>query len=128
MRSIFSKVLVWSLGTFALSLVAYWAIARALERKGPPEGDPFRSMVALVEDDACRAYEEGGPEGLAAHLRRIGASLPGEHLLTDPAGRDLVTGADRSDLLRPPPHSGPARMPDGRIILAGRPRRGRYRF
>ena len=29
MRSILAKVLLWSLGTFALSLVAYWAIAHA---------------------------------------------------------------------------------------------------
>src|SRR5947209_3560590 len=127
MRSIFAKVLVWSLGTFALSLVAYWAIARALDRKGPPEGDPFRSMVALVEDDACRAYEEHGPVGLAAHLRWLDARLPGEHLLTDDRGRDLLTGDDHSALLRlGSSHGGPPRLPDGRIVFAGRPRGGRY--
>lgn len=129
MRSIFAKVLIWSLGTFALSMVAYWAIARAMEHKGPSEGDPIRSVFELVEDDVCRAYEEGGPAGLAAHLRRIDAKLPGEHHLSDSAGRDLVTGADRSDLLRPaPPRTGPARTPDGRMIFVGRPRRGQYRF
>ena len=42
MRSIFAKVVLWSLGTFALSLVAYWGISRALERRGPREGDPMR--------------------------------------------------------------------------------------
>ena len=56
-------------------------------------------MNAMVEDDVRRAYEEGGPERLAAHLRKLDAYLPGEHLLTDAGGRDLVTGADRSDLL-----------------------------
>ncbi len=51
MRSIFFKVLLWSLGTFALSLVAYWGIWRALDRGGPPQGDPFPHLMHMVEDD-----------------------------------------------------------------------------
>jgi two-component system sensor histidine kinase CpxA len=129
MRSIFAKILIWSLGTCALAPVAYWAIERRLERHGPSEADPFWSMVALVEDDTCRAYEERGPDGLAAHLRWLDSKLPGEHFLTDARGRDLVTGVDRAELLRPwSTQAGPPRMPDGRIVLAGRPRGGRYRF
>jgi two-component system sensor histidine kinase CpxA len=129
MRSIIAKVLAWSLGTFALSLVAYWAISQALQRREPPEGDPFFRMVWLVEEDACRAFEEGGPERLAEHLRRLDARLPGEHHLTDDRGLDLVTGADRSDLLRlGRPQTGPPRLPDGRIVLVGPPRGGRFRF
>ncbi len=55
--------------------------------------------------------------------------MPGEHLLTDARGHDLITGADRSDLLRPwSPRAGPPRLPDGRIVFAGKPRGGRYRF
>jgi two-component system sensor histidine kinase CpxA len=143
MRTIFAKVLLWSLGTFALSLVAYGIISRALERRGEPhQGDPFVRMIEMVEDDACRAYEEGGPERLAAHLHRLDSYLPGEHLLTDAHGRDLVTGAVRSDLLRPDTspnnrgdakkgkayHPPPARLSDGRTVFVGRPRNGRYRF
>ena len=71
MRTIFAKVLLWSLGTFALSLVAYWAISRTLERRGPPGGHPFHRVIDLVQDDACRAYEEGGPE----RLPRISSDL-----------------------------------------------------
>jgi len=131
MRSIFAKLVLWSLGTFALSLVVYWSIARTLERRGPGERDPFQRVNAMVEDDACRAYEEGGPERLAAQLRKLDAYLPGEHLLTDDHGRDLVSGADRSDLLRHGhPSGGPPRLSDGRLILIP-PRRGgggRYRL
>ena len=86
------------LGTFALSLVAYWAISRALDRRGPPKGDPFPHFLEMVEDDLCHAYEKGGPEQLAAQLHRLDGYLPGEHLLTDERGRDLVSGADRSEL------------------------------
>ena len=66
-RSIFSKVMLWSLGTFVLSLIAYWAISRTLERRGPPQGDPFPSILRMVEDDLCDAYETGGPEQLACN-------------------------------------------------------------
>jgi signal transduction histidine kinase len=129
MRSIFAKVMLWSLGTVALSLIAFWAISRALERRGPPKGDPFPHFLEMVEDDLCRAYEKGGPEQLAAQLRRLDGYLPGEHLLTDECGRDLVSGADRSDLLKTghfPP--GPPRRSDGRMIFVGPPRDRRYRF
>ncbi len=144
MRTIFAKVLLWSLGTFALSLVAYCGhLAVPIEhRGGPRQGDPFPRMIEMVEDDACRAYDEGGPERLAAQLRRLDSYLAGEHLLTDAHGRDLVTGADRSALLeqdaprqdRAEFHKGerfrphPARLPDGRTVFVGKPCDGRYRF
>ena len=131
MRSIFAKVVLWSLGTFALALVAFWVISRTFDRHGPGEGDPFRRAISLVEDDVYRAYEQGGPERLATQLQRLDAYLPGEHFLTDDRGRDLVSGVDRSELLRPGrPRSGPPRLPDGRMIMMN-PRRGtggRYRF
>ena len=66
MRSIFAKVLLWSLGTFVLSMVAYWAISRTLRQRGPGDADPFPHVSAMVEDDVCRAYEQGGPERLKA--------------------------------------------------------------
>ncbi len=83
----------------------------------------------MVEDDLCRAYETGGPKQLAAQLHRLDSYLPGEHLLTDDRGRDLASGADRSDLLKRDhfPH-GPPRLADGRMIFIGPPRDRRYRF
>ncbi len=129
MRSIFAKVVLWSLGTFVLSLVAYWLISRALDRRGPREGDPMHRLIELVQDDARRAYEEGGPERLASYLKRLPRYLPGEHLLTDAAGRDLVSGDDRSDLLRSwQAHSEPRHLPQGCFIHVAPPRDPRYRF
>jgi signal transduction histidine kinase len=129
MRTIFAKVLLWSLGTFALSLVAYWAISRTLERRGPPGGDPIHRVIDLIQDDARTAYEEGGPERLSAYLQRIRAYLPGEHFLTDASGYDLASGADRSDLLRrghAPPES--RRLANGCFIHVAPARDSRYRF
>jgi signal transduction histidine kinase len=128
-RSIFSKVMLWSLGTFVLSLIAYWAISRTLERRGPPQGDPFPSILRMVEDDLCHAYEAGGPEQLAQQLRRLDGYLPGEHLLTDDHGRDLASGSDRSNLLKRGHRGpGPPRLADGRMIFVAPPRDRRYRF
>jgi signal transduction histidine kinase len=129
MRSISAKILLWSLGIFALSLVGFWAILQAHERRVLGPRDFHARVLALIGDDARRAYEEGGPRQLAAELRRLRAYLPGEHLLTDARGRDLLTGADRSDLLsrgNTPPE--PHRQFKGRYIIIGRPRGGRYRL
>lgn len=129
MGSIFAKVLVWSLGTFVLSLVAYWGISLSLLRHGPGERDPMRRFSAMAEDDLIRAYEERGPAGPAEHLKTLDRYLEGEHFLTDANGRDLVTGADRSDLLRHEPHGfGPPRRPDGRFVLIPPKRKGQHRY
>src|SRR6266511_5873830 len=129
MRSISAKILLGSLGIFALSGVGFWAISQDLGRRVPGLRDFHARVVALVGDDACRAYEEGGPRRLTAHLRRIGSYLEGEQFLTDARGRDLANGADRSDLLsqgQAPPE--PHHLSKGRFVIIGRPRGGRYRF
>ncbi len=129
MRSILAKILLWSLVTCGLSLVAYRAISRTMEWRGPHDDDPFWRMSKMVEDEVRRAYEEGGPDRLATHLARLDASLPGKHILTDSRGRDLVTGEDRSQLLRSSrSRMGPPRMADGRMIMIGPSRGSRYRF
>jgi two-component system sensor histidine kinase CpxA len=129
MRSIFAKVVLWALGTFALSLVAYWAIRTAIMSRGPVPGDPIFRVIEMVEDDLARAYEEGGPRRLAERLRRLGTYLPGEHFLTDAGGRDLVSGEDRSILLRQATtHPGPPRFVGDRFVVLGPPHDDRYRF
>jgi two-component system sensor histidine kinase CpxA len=115
--------------TFALSLVAYRGISKRLERRGPRENDPFWRMSVMIEDDVCRAYEEGGSARLASQLGRLDSYLSGKHLLTDASGRDLVSGEDRSSLLKMGrPHEGPPRLPDGRVVLVAPPRHSPYRL
>ena len=131
MRSILSKVVIGALGTFILSLVAYWGISRTLERRGPRDGDPFHRLLTMIEDDTRRAYLEGGPKLLAEHLKKVDEYLPGTHYLTDEQGKDLVTGENRAELLQHRHRGGgPPRLADGRMILVSRPRRGfeRLRF
>jgi two-component system sensor histidine kinase CpxA len=129
LRTIFAKVVLWALGTFALSLVAYWAIWLVLMSRGPRPGDPIARLIDMVQDDLSQAYEDGGPGRLADRLHRLADYLPGEHFLTDTGGRDLVSGEDRSGLLSEGSgHPGPPRLVGRRFLFVGRPRDGRYRF
>ena len=129
MKSLFFKVLLATLATFVVALGALLAVSRTLPRRGPNPGDLLFRMISLIEDQACDAFEEGGAAQLRVQLRRIDDHLPGEHLLTDAQGRDLASGADRSDLLRDASWPGtPLRLVAGRHILVGTPRSGRYRF
>lgn len=129
MTSIWAKVLAWSLGTLGLSLIVLWGISRLLAGPAAHELDPVVGMVRLIEEDARRTYEEGGPRRLAAYLARVDAFIPGEHHLTDPRGRDLAGGEDRSALLKLEEKGPmPAHLSDGRLLFVGRPAEGRYRF
>ena len=77
-------------------------------------------MVAKLEEDASQAFEEGGADGLASHLRRLDAKLPGKRFLVDADGRDLVDGSDRSALVRSI-GGGYARLPDGQLAVMSEP-------
>jgi two-component system sensor histidine kinase CpxA len=129
-RSIFVKVLIWSVGTIVLSYIAFFEISHQLDHRRGHE-HPFSKAMSMVEDDICKDYEIGGSMLLAERLKRIDQYLPGEHLLLDRAGRDLVTGTDRAELLTQSHRGpGPPRAPDGRLVFIS-PKRGdggKYRF
>src|SRR5262249_60350987 len=112
MRSILVTILIWSFVTILLCAVGLWAVAKTLERRAPRGTDPVMGLVGMLEEDACRAFDEGGPEGLAIYLRQLDAKLPGERFLVDAGGRDLVDGSDRSALIRSI-GPGPAHLADG---------------
>jgi len=128
MRSIHAKVVLWTLGTFALSLAAFGVVSLVVARtEGPP--DFFFRTVAHLRDEAVVAYEDGGPERLAAYLRRLDALYPAEHHLTDTAGRDLVSGADRSaQVASASRFPMPPRSVDGHVVFVNDSDDGRYRF
>jgi signal transduction histidine kinase len=98
MRSLFAKILLLFLGTILVSLAAYVATSSFLVKRFGHDGFHSHTIV-LIRDEARRAYKEGGPEQLALCLKRFDSILPAQHILTDAAGRDLVSGEDRSALL-----------------------------
>jgi signal transduction histidine kinase len=127
MRSILLTILLWAIATIALCVAGIWATFKATVRARPNAADQRTSLIELVEEDAYRSFEEGGPDRLAAYLRRLSTRLPGERFLTDAEGRDLVDQSDRSGLLHRS-GSGFVRLPNGRMMSVTSPRDGRYRF
>ncbi|MDR3636989.1 MAG: ATP-binding protein [Isosphaeraceae bacterium] len=125
MRSIFSKILLWMLGTTVVSLAGFGLTTWLVSASQPERINLIGRMQALQLEGARQAYDEGGPEQLARYLRRVNELFEAEHFLVTPAGKDLVDGQDRSALLanastapRPPmPHG-------GRLVLASPPTDG----
>jgi signal transduction histidine kinase len=129
MRSIYAKILLWSLGTFALSLAVFAAFTLTDARRGIGPIDFFQRTFVFIEEEACRSYEQGGAARLAEFLDRLNTYYGAEHFLTDALGRDLVDGGDRSALLADvTSFDGPPRRSGDREILARSLRDGRYRF
>ena len=129
MRSIYAKILLWSLATFVASLVAFAVVSYRFANQSPGPGAFLASTLAMIEDDLVEAYEQGGPDRLARTLRRLDSYYHAEHFLTDARGRDLVDGRDRSNWLGRvgmPPRFVPG-MP-GKHIIQRVPRDVRYRF
>jgi len=126
MRSLSVRILLASLGTVLVALVAFLLVFRAMV--GPASERLIRHFQSRQIEDAQLAYERGGPAEVEAYLDRLNRSLGATHYLTDAAGRDVVNGADRSALLNTPrPWFGPPEL-DGRIIVVDPSPDGRYRL
>jgi signal transduction histidine kinase len=130
-RTLYARILLWCFGTLLLSLLAFVAISMTIQARTARGPGPFEAMQALQLDQARQAYEEGGSVRLAAYLEKLRAYFHATHYLLDAQGRDLVSGADRSGMLRraeqsmgrpPRPMGGPMVMTrassDGRYYLA----------
>jgi signal transduction histidine kinase len=119
MRSLYIRILLALVGTVLVSLVAFLATFFAMTR--PAEERLLRQFQARQIEDAVAAYERGGPPELSAHLDRLNRAWDAKHYFVDENGRDLVTGADRSTLLRAPRSllGGPPEL-DGRLLIVQR--------
>jgi two-component system sensor histidine kinase CpxA len=100
MRSVYAKISLWSFATLALSLAAFWAVTQFVSFHASHQTGQFGHMQGLELEQAREAYETGGVPKLRAFIDRLERYLPGGHYLTDSKGRDVLTGQDRSALLR----------------------------
>ena len=139
MGSIFTKILAWVAVTIGVAVVGLQVTSRLISPGPGRPHDMIAKTQALQLDEARRAYEDGGPEGLAAFLRRLDLLFEAEHSVVDRDGRDLADGRDRSALLarssgpgKPPPLSGAGAgvitsQPDAdgrRLLIVVRPPHG----
>ena len=99
MKSLYTKILLLGMGTLLASLLAFNVVSRLVENRAVGKGGPFARVEAFLLKEAIEAYESGGPPKLGAYLQQLDTSLGQQRYVTDPLGRDLATGTDRSDLL-----------------------------
>src|SRR4026209_133043 len=123
MRSLTARIVIAVLGTLLVSLVAFMATFLAMS--GPANVRLIRQFQARQIEDGIAALQQQGPDAAAAFIARLDQSLGATHYLTDAAGRDLITGEDRSALLRVPrPWFGPPQI-DDRLLGVAAPRGSR---
>ncbi|HVO98308.1 MAG TPA: ATP-binding protein [Bryobacteraceae bacterium] len=96
MRSVYAKVLLWCFGTLVFSAVAFAVISAAAQVRAFGHGGPFEKTSTWQLREAREAYESGGVEKLKDYIDRVDKHFGIEHHLTDTAGKDIVTGEDRS--------------------------------
>jgi signal transduction histidine kinase len=125
-RSLTVRISLAVLGTLVVSLVAFMATFLAMS--GPANFRLVRELQARQFEDGLATLQQQGPAAAAAFLARLDRSLAASHYLTDAAGRDLITGEDRSALLHVPrPWFGPPEV-DGRLVVVEPSQDGRYRL
>jgi len=94
MRSILGKILCWLAGTLVLGAVSFVVVSVLLiERRAR---DPLAAALLLQLEGATRTYEARGAPALEAYLERLHRDFGGRYHLADAAGRDVLTGEDRS--------------------------------
>ncbi len=136
MRSLFTKFLVWFLAAMVITTVGFFVIATLSFTTSRGRPNLFARMLALQLEEARHVYESQGKAGLETYLSRIGSTFQSQPILTDSQFRDLLTGADRSELFhkserhvlffRPPVIA--RASPDERYWLFLIPPRGRSGF
>jgi two-component system sensor histidine kinase CpxA len=112
MRTLFAKILLWFLAAMLITTLGFvWITTGTFtaprEHHGPhhgpgPHGPPphvFGGMFSLAVEEARHAYETGGRQQLVAYLDRLDHEFHAPAIFTDANGRDLLTGADRRDLI-----------------------------
>lgn len=99
MKSLFGKILLWFLAALLIT-VAGFTVTTAIAISHTDQPPLFARMVTLQFQQARYVYESGGRASLERYLERLERIFEGEAVLTDAQGRDLVTGEDRSELLR----------------------------
>ena len=128
MRSLFARILLWFLATTAITvtglIVTRWLSLNA----APGQQSTFTRTIPFLLVEARHAYETGGRPALAQFMARMQKVYDVQGILTDASGRDLLTGDDRSDLVRMFQGRSSWRIGSNHVMVARRSEDGRYLF
>lgn len=101
MNSLFAKILLWFWFALVITVVgSAFITAWDLDDDDSDRRSPAAQLVEFQLNTARGAYETGGRTSLARFLDSIRRIYGSQGILTDARGRDLLTGQDRSDLVR----------------------------
>jgi two-component system sensor histidine kinase CpxA len=123
-KSLFAKILLWLLATVVAAFLGFSIIEVRFDdaMRHAPMSRAFRFQGR----EAQEAYESGGAKALRWDLDRVKEIFQADAILTDAKGRDLITGADRMDLIRAGRWGDFLRR--NRSVIARRSENGRYWF
>jgi signal transduction histidine kinase len=134
MKSLFAKILVWFGCTMLITLVGSAFIsALSMNPNDSDERAPWSRLMRFQLEEARTAYEVGGRPELQAFLETLHRNYDAEGVLADDKGRDVLTGQDRSNLVRRARLGAPRFalyrfLPVGISTLARRSEDGHYWF
>ncbi len=100
MRTLFAKILLWFWFTLAIFVVGSAFITALSVNQNTDRGSPGGRLVTFQLEEARAAYETGGRPALQLFLENLGKIYGARGILTDEAGRDVLTNHDYSDLIR----------------------------
>ena len=100
MRSLFAKLAAWCFVTLVLSFLGFFATAQFMRPPDFASRQPWYAANRLKLEVVLRAWDEKGLDGLAATLRHLDDVFAQQHVVLDAANRDVLTGRDRSELVR----------------------------
>jgi signal transduction histidine kinase len=129
MNSLFSKILLWFLAALAITFFGFVYTTAYTMRESRSGAHLFGRMALFQLEEARHAYETGGNAALGAYVERFQKVFQAQGILTDSAGKDLLTGEDHSQLIgqalkrRPIPFVG-----RGRVVIARTSDDGKYWF
>jgi two-component system sensor histidine kinase CpxA len=98
MRTLFTKILAWFLLTLISAIGLSFYISTVLVRDRPPE---YNRMTFELRQ-ARKAWEANGKAGLDHFISEFKDASGAETILTDGAGRDVLTGRDYSKQIHSP--------------------------
>ncbi|HTA41661.1 MAG TPA: ATP-binding protein [Bryobacteraceae bacterium] len=97
MRSVYARIMAWSLLTLAISLLGFFFVTNRIAMQ---LGflDVFPRLQTLEIEQAEATYESGGPAKLAVFIARLNSLMGARHHFLDLNAKDLATGSTRPDL------------------------------
>jgi hypothetical protein len=99
-RSVYIKALLLSVGILIFSMAGFLVISRTITFRIFAKGTPIGRNAATQFEEAGLEYENGGAKALSSYLGWQHSFYPQLHFYFARKGRDLVTGEDRSGLLK----------------------------